>query len=265
MRIHVISLIAATLAIAALPVASQAAPQILGLVATEAPLPLQCADGVCSVEVSGICLQEHRSAPGAGTAYRTVSGTDITLTPRHGKGQSVAVADKVEIVSLRNFSAVSVRLPESLVRDLVGDPADASLSIGPLVSALPVSAPGDPDPLSDAEIQTVTGPLRAAAARVVNRDSVSRLVTQSLIGMINRLPDDKAAGATRIAAMRDLADSALSASPAAALRVGRVLDTCRMKLRYYQFSNLRACLGNQHDLINAVRTQSVWRALRVGS
>ena len=160
MRIHVISLIAATLAIAALPAAGQAAPQILGLAATAAPLPLQCADGVCSVEVSGICLQKHRPAPDAGTAYRAVSGADITLMPRQGKGQSVAVANKVEIVSLRTFSAVSVRLPESLVRDLVGDPADASLSIGPLVSALPVSVQGDPDPLSDAPISPDCHPSR---------------------------------------------------------------------------------------------------------
>jgi hypothetical protein len=265
MRIHVISLIAATLAIAALPAAGQAAPQILGLAATAAPLPLQCADGVCSVEVSGICLQKHRPAPDAGTAYRAVSGADITLMPRQGKGQSVAVASKVEIVSLRTFSAVSVRLPESLVRDLVGNPADASLSIGPLVSALPVSVQGDPDPLSDAEIQIVTGPLRAVAARAANRDSVNRLATQSLIGMVNRLPDEKPAGATQIAAMRDLADTALRGSPAAAQLVGQVLDRCRVKLRYQIFPHLRACLGNQHDLLNAVTTQSVWRALRTGS
>ena len=97
MRIHVISLIAATLAIAALPAAGQAAPQILGLAATAAPLPLQCADGVCSVEVSGICLQKHRPAPDAGTAYRAVSGADITLMPRQvsvrsGRGISAGVS-----------------------------------------------------------------------------------------------------------------------------------------------------------------------------
>ena len=51
MRKQVLSLIAAIGAIAALPAASQAAPKILGLIATATPLPLQCADGVCSVEV----------------------------------------------------------------------------------------------------------------------------------------------------------------------------------------------------------------------
>lgn len=93
MRKQVLSLIAAIGAIAALPAASQAAPQILGLIATATPLPLQCADGVCSVEVSGICLQENRPAPETGTAYKAVPGAAITLASRHDKGQSVAVAD----------------------------------------------------------------------------------------------------------------------------------------------------------------------------
>lgn len=265
MRIHVISLFAAMLAIVALPAAVQAAPQILGLVATAAPLPLQCADGVCSIEASGICLQEHRPAPDAGTVYRAVSGADIALVPRRGKGKSVAVASKVEIVSLRSFTAVSVRVPESLVRDLVGDPAGASLSIGPLVSALPVAVKGDPDPVSDAEIRLVTGPLRAVAARAVNRDSVNKRATQSLLGMVNRLPAENTAAAAQIAAMRTLADTTLRGSPDAAQRVGQSLDRCRVKVRYQMYPHLRACLGNQHDLLNAVTTQSVWRALRTGS
>lgn len=266
MRKNVISLFAAILAIAGLPAAGQAAPQILGLVATAAPLPLQCADGVCSVEVSGICLQEHRPAPETGTTYRAASGADITLMP--GNGQSVAVASKVEIVSLRSFSAVSVRLPESVVRDLVGDPSDASIAIGPLVSALPVAMQGDPNPLSEAEIQMVTGPLRSVAEQAASKDSVNMLATQSLIGMVNRLPHERTSrtvGAMHIAAMRDVADSALRGSPAMAQLINNALDTCRVKLRYQMYPNLRACLGNKHDLLNAMTTQSVWRALQTGS
>ena len=152
-------------------------------IATATPLPLQCADGVCSVEVSGICLQENRPAPETGTAYKAVPGAAITLASRHGKGQSVAVADQVEIVSLRSFSAVSVRMPEPLVRDLVGDPADATFG----------------------------------------------------------------------------------QSPETAQRIAYALGRCAVKVRYQMYPHLRACLGNQHDLYNAVTTQSVWKALQPGS
>jgi hypothetical protein len=109
----------------------------------------------------------------------------------------------------------------------------------------------------------VTGPLRAVAARAVNRDSVNRLAAQSLIGMVNRLPEEKTAGAAKIAA--NLADTALRGSPATAQLIGGVLDRCNVKVRYQMYPHLRACLGNQHDLFNAVTTQSVWRALRAGS
>ncbi|MDD9903619.1 MAG: hypothetical protein OXT06_08645 [Rhodospirillaceae bacterium] len=265
MRKQVLSLIAAIGAIAALPAASQAAPQILGLIATATPLPLQCADGVCSVEVSGICLQENRPAPETGTAYKAVPGAAITLASRHDKGQSVAVADQVEIVSLRSFSAVSVRMPEPLVRDLVGDPADATLSIGQLVSALPVAVQGDPDPLTDAEIKMVTGPLRPVAARAAKSNTVNRHTTQTLIGMVNRLPADRTTTATQMTAMRDLADATLGQSPETAQRIAYALDRCAVKVRYQMYPHLRACLGNQHDLYNAVTTQSVWKALQPGS
>ena len=183
-------------------------------------------------------MQENRPAPETGTAHKAVPGAAITLASRHGKGQSVAVADQVEIVSLRSFSAVSVRMPEPLVRDLVGDPADATLSIGQLMSALPVAA-------------------RAAKSNTANRHT-----TQTLIGMVNRLPADRITTATQMTAMRDLADATLGQSPETAQRIAYALDRCAVKVRYQMYPHLRACLGNQHDLYNSVTTQSVWKALQ---
>ena len=98
----------------------QAAPQILGMVATATPVPLTCAHGRCSVEISAICLQQHRAVPEPNTAYLPTPETEITIivTGRDGVQRSMAVGDKVEIRSLRGFTSVSISLPEKLVRGL---------------------------------------------------------------------------------------------------------------------------------------------------
>ena len=57
-----------------------AAPQILGLVATAAPMPQTCGDGVCAAEFSAFCLHRHRTMPVAGIAYRPAEGAELTLT-----------------------------------------------------------------------------------------------------------------------------------------------------------------------------------------
>ena len=153
-------------------------------------------------------------------------------------------------------------MPEPLVRDLVGDPADATLSIGQLMSALPVAVQGDPDPLTDAEIKMVMGHLRPVAARAAKSNTVNRHTTQTLIRMVNRLPADRTTTATQMTAMRGLADATLDQSPETAQHIAYALDRCAMKVRCQMYPQLRACLGNQHDLYNAVTTQSVWKALQ---
>ena len=42
-------------------------PQILGLIATLAPVPMTCSADACSVEVSAFCLQQHAAVPDRGT------------------------------------------------------------------------------------------------------------------------------------------------------------------------------------------------------
>ena len=270
MRTKLISIFAFILSVvAAFPFAGNAAPQILGLVATATPLPLRCVEGVCSVEISGVCLQEHRPAPVTGTAYRAVKGSELTLVVqnRDGVKQTMAVAELVEIRSLRIFNSVSVSLPEHVVQKLSGDVVQASLSVGPLTSVLPVAEADDENPLSEAEIRDYTGPLRAVAETAIGRDKANLTATRILNHMVNRLPADTSFGAARIATVRDQTMSRKTAAemPAVARLVTRALDTCREKLRVERTPHLRACIANQHDILNSNTTQNVWRSLRPSS
>ena len=40
---------------------ANAAPQMLGVVASAEPMPLRCEGGVCSIELSSFCLEKERS------------------------------------------------------------------------------------------------------------------------------------------------------------------------------------------------------------
>ncbi len=270
MRTKLISMFAFILSVVAVfPFAGKAAPQILGLVATTTPLPLSCVKGVCSVEISGVCLQEHRPAPVTGTAYRAVKGSELTLVVqnRDGVKQTMAVAELVEIRSLRVFSSVSVSLPEQIVQELSGDVVVASLSVGPLTSVLPVAEAGDENPLSEKEIHDYTGPLRAIAENAIGRDNANLTATRILNQMVNRLPADTSFGAERIATVRDqtMSKKTVAERPAVARLVTRALDTCREKLRVEATPHLRSCIANQHDILNSNTTQNVWRRLRPSS
>lgn len=75
-------------ALVSAPGIAAAAPQILGLVASTAPVPMTCTAGQCSAEVPAFCLQRERTMPRIGTAYRAGPGSRITLGFT-GPGKSV--------------------------------------------------------------------------------------------------------------------------------------------------------------------------------
>lgn len=266
MRARLIPLFA-LIFVTALPFGAPAAPQILGLVATAEPLALDCADGVCRVEVSSACLQKHRPVPQDGTAYRPADGADIGLIATGPDGRTVRIdaAALATIETLRGFNAVAISLPEPWVREQAG--GDAKLAVGALASAVPVPMPGDDAPLTAQEIAAYTGPLRAAAERAFAADAANLAATQVLNGMVNALPADNSLGASPIAGLRDkaLGGAQLAAQPRAVPLVARALSVCKEKLRVERTPHLRACLSNQHDILNATMTQDVWQALKPGS
>ncbi|NQV57763.1 MAG: hypothetical protein HQ503_18010 [Rhodospirillales bacterium] len=269
MRIKLIALFAIVSTVAAFaPPAAIAAPQILGLVATAEPVPLSCAGGICSAEISAVCLQEHRPAPDAGTAYRPAQGAALTLVVESEDGvqRELPVAGLVKMKSLRIFTSLSVSLPEHIVRSLGSGIVQASLSVGPLASALPAAVAGDKHPLSNREISDTTGPLRTIAEMAIGRDVANLAATRVLNHMINRLPVDRPADGQRIPSLRNqtLPNQSAAENPAAAKLVDRALETCAEKLRVEATPHLRACIANQHDNLITNTTQAVWRSLRPG-
>ena len=75
MRFKTFTFLAAFPLIAIAPLPAQAAPQILGLMASAEPVPMTCVDGTCTAELSSVCLQQQRPTPLTGTVYRPAKAT----------------------------------------------------------------------------------------------------------------------------------------------------------------------------------------------
>lgn len=241
-----------------------AAPQILGLVASAEPVPMTCAGGLCTAELSSVCLQQSRPTPSTGTAYVPAEGTQITLTvtAKDGASRARRVETALSFRSVRQYTAVEVSVPETLVRQL-GD-GEVSLAVAPLASIVPVAVKGDPDPLGADEIASFTGPMRAAAEHVFASDADRVNATRVLNGMINRLPDGGAEGIGEMAALRR---QTMGADVTAGTRglIDRAASNCRELLRVGMVTTLRQCLGHQHDYLSGETTNEVWNALKPGS
>ena len=243
---------------------AQAAPQILGVIASATPIPMTCAGGTCTAEISAVCLQQHRPTPPTGTVYRPAKNTQIilTVTGSNGVARRMPVAAMLSFVSLRQFSAVKVGLPEAVVRRL-GDGA-AAISVAPMASLIPVAVAGDPKPLSAGEIARYTGPLRELAERAFERDGARVDATRILNRMVNRLPEGSNFGIEKAASLweqtvgQDLGEETQKF-------LTHAVDACRETLRTGVTSDLRSCLSYHHDYLSGENTNNGWRAMNPGS
>ncbi|MGE0564319.1 MAG: hypothetical protein AB7O50_07365 [Pseudolabrys sp.] len=261
MRFKTFSLFAVA-AFALTPATVQAAPQILGLMASRAPVPMMCMNGTCTAELSTVCLQEHRPTPETGTVYLPAKGTQITLIvagPHGAKQQRIEGA--LNFTSLRQYHAIKVSLPEAAVRQL--GYGSAMLSVGPMASLIPVAAPGDPSPLSDSEIGRYTGPMRAAAARSFDRDRDRVGATDVLNRMVNRLSANSSAGFEEVGRLWKH-DVTGDTSAGTRKIVSRAFEHCREAVRVGLQASLRSCLAYQHDYYANENTTGAWQAMEPG-
>ena len=79
----------ATAVLAAAPVA--AAPQILGVVASIAPVEMSCTVDTCTAQLSAFCLQRERDVPAEHAAYRAADPGAFTLLARRADGTTIEV------------------------------------------------------------------------------------------------------------------------------------------------------------------------------
>lgn len=176
---------------------AQAAPQILGIVASNGlATPLSCADGYCSAYLASFCLQEGRYAPNSGSEYHLAPGGRLTILARLADGGSLRLdgAQWLTIRSRSGFTALKVSLPQTRLAAL--GVASAAIEVEPGTTVVPRAYAGDPDPQTGDEVAAATGALRRLAAKTFDGSGRTADTARLIQLVINRLSDPPTASGT---------------------------------------------------------------------
>ena len=256
-----------------LATAVQAAPQILGVIATAIPVPLICRGETCNAELTTFCLQEWRPTPQLGALYRPFGGDGITLIGHRADGTKVALdAKDVEYETLGGHSSIYAQLPRHILD--AGGFVAASVQVGSLVSLLPVPELNDPDPQTELDVQIATGPLRQVGADILHEGDERIAAAGVLNRVINLLPstekDTLAAadgGWQRIAGeIPQLQDQdnvkALAQREYAACHA----ETGAAHMNHdYRLLQMGYCLSSKHDVLVLPKAKQYWATVDAGS
>jgi len=245
-----------------------AAPQGLGLVATQHPVPMLCDGDGCVAQLSSFCLQRDRKAPNYGTRYRVAAGAGLWLhvVDAGGQRRTVPAGGLAHLVSTRGNTGIEARVTAA-GRAALGAVAIA-VEVGPLVTLLPEAVAGDPEPMTAAEAEFAAGPARSLAAAFFDSpaalgESISILDrTINAVSRSSRLGDE---------ARRDLWDRvagmplAAAAAEAGTAPAAEVFAACLTDLNRQLVYGLRNCLEGRRDELLIHANTRLWKALETGS
>jgi hypothetical protein len=259
--IYSLALIAAAVA---LPIGGgEAAPQVLGLIASKgAATPLKC-DGVeCGAHFSSFCLQEAREPPTGGHPYTVAEGGAVTLILSMAEGSTVRLPAEqyVGFSTLFGFTSVRIAMPAARLHELGA--ISAAVEVGPAVALIPQAFAGDADPQTADEIAVAAGPLRQAAARWLESPGAFPDAARVTSTLINALPQSAAeADAVGDRLWRDHVSAELLASLTAEGQAAawNVYDDCRNSDRSGAMLLMRSCLSLRHADLMASTNRKFWR------
>jgi hypothetical protein len=243
----------------------QAAPQVLGIVASNGPIPLTCDGDSCRADLSTFCLQQPRENPQPGQSYMPVDGADILLTGRNAAGEMVrlSAASYLGFATARGFTAIEVSLPaEKLAALGLTDPA---IEIGERASLIPAAAAGDGNPQTAGEIAIATGAFRDKGAEFFDQAGASGDAIRLANRMINALPPHgrRAADSDGQVLEAALATPAGQAAVPGGITLARQMySTCQEKVDVtHHVANMRACLEGTHDRLVVNTNIDFWNSL----
>ena len=258
--------LAAAAALTALPLTTlQAAPQMLGLVADSGVQKLNCAAGVCTVEVSAICLQEERDIPAWGTAYKAVDPKQIAIVAKLRDGTEIrhqAGAD-ASFKSARGSWAVTISIPQATL-DRLGV-TNASLAFDGRVALAPVETAGDPTPQTEPEKQAAVIAFRVSPEGVIGKSTPDLAAAHVMNEMINALPRmsldrKKPAGDLW---RKTFGDTDIASRPGMK-EAAKFFQNCERRARVGDREDIKECLELGHDGFISSLNQRYWDSLVPG-
>lgn len=248
---------------------AQAAPQVLGLVASNGfPTPLSCDAYACSAQFSTFCLQEARSSPATGAHYTPAPGGEVSLIASTPDGRTLRLpAETLRISTAIGFTSVTMSLPQPerdrIAASLGAPPEEVRLAVevGPSVSLLPVPVAGDVDPQTDEEIALATGPLRKVAESIFETPSPAADAARITTHLINSLP---ARGRESDEQRNGLFEQVASLPASRALstegkeRAAALYAECRISVESSSMFSMRECLRLRHADLMVRSNRKFW-------
>jgi hypothetical protein len=248
------------------PTIGVAAPQALALVATHGGTVLICEDGVCSAEFSAFCLQQDRSSPPQGTAYRLQDANAVKVTGVTEDGVPLTLDPKpfLKFRSLRTHVAVRISVDSAALaaRRL----RTVSVEVGENVTLAPVAVVGDANPQDAAGLVVAAGPLRTVGSRIVdsnaNRMDAARLTSR----LINDI-DANGRPQTNVTAtlwQRAVGPDIQTSATAQGMARG-ALNLCQFAVEVRGIANIKGCLQQHHDKFVDYLNANYWKAVGAGT
>jgi hypothetical protein len=238
-------------------------PQVLGLIATKMPTPLNCEGGTCSGFFSAFCMQEKRPKPAAGQRYDLAGAGDLTLIVEQndGKTRTFSATGLLEFVSEGEYTSIKVSLDQRRLASL--NAKSVSVSVPRHVALMPRPAEGMANVHEQEDLETATGPSRIAAEGFFERSNPRADAAVIMSRLINLLPPQGIAPATM---RQDVWDKSVGQSLLRELApegVDSARDTYE-RCKYYADNGykvrLRGCLEKSHDELLKSLNKDFWES-----
>ncbi len=229
---------------------AHAAPQVLAVMASLGPQDMRCAGSTCTTTFSSYCLQRERDVPTTGQAYLPAHPEQFQLSVVTADGTETLLpaGDHVTFRSQRGYSAVSAVIRRDALTALGGVSAKIVTAKG--AALIPEPVPGDPNPISEAEIAFATKSLREHGEAVVDStpDAAAAMLINRMATAI--IPGAPANTESLEQLWHDAVDGLGTYRPAGTDAIKRARDIyewCQGRMTYHSMAGIKSCLEFKHD------------------
>ncbi|MDA0341804.1 MAG: hypothetical protein O3B74_09445 [Proteobacteria bacterium] len=255
-----------TLSIAAASSASAAsseAPQVLGLIASKRPAPLNCVDGTCTGFFSAFCMQEKRPKPTAGQQYDLAGAGDLTLVVQDVDGGTTrfSAAGLLEFTSEGEYTSVRVSLQTRRLASL--NPKSISVLVPRHVALVPRLPEGVANATHEQDLEIATGPRRFAAEGFFEHSNPRADAAVIMTRLINLLPPQ---GTTPTKVRHQIWNKSIDntlireLTPEGVETARDTYDRCNHYADKGYKVRLRGCLSKSHDELLKSLNKDYWES-----
>ena len=241
---------------------ARAAPQALGLIATNEPVPLSCDGRKCSGYFTSFCLQMARTQPKPQTPYRPAENTELVLHVTDKSGKTFDLPGRKFLkFSARTSTGVDISVDRTLLKSYA--PQSVAISVPALSSLVPVPKKGDLYPQVPNELWLSTTQHRKVAIRFHDQGPRYELaaLTAMLINATPRGYDVTARLREKIWQQVTSTDAILEFDPASVSDVRSTYERCGNNVDNSRRRTMRGCLEISHIYLQLHTNKDFWTAV----